>query len=84
MPSVAAPSWGLFGGAIVTGALMTFATREKEIRWCDALCVGSFLLAGFPHCVAIAAYVKGWEDLVSLGVVVAGNLVGGVLVARRV
>lgn len=62
------------------GMLMTIATHEKTPLYVSVLCVVSFILAGFNHCIADAFYLMaGKHFCCSWLATMAGNVVGGAL-----
>lgn len=62
------------------GMLMTIATHKKTPLYISVLCVASFILAGFNHCIADAFYLMaGKHFCCSWLATMAGNVVGGAL-----
>lgn len=63
------------------GALMSLATNKKTPLWITSLCVTTFILAGFNHCIADAYYILISDNLLGLSWLgtLIGNTVGGII-----
>ena len=62
------------------GMLMSIATYKSTPLWVSSLCVATFILAGFNHCVADFYYMV-CGGFISLNIVAAiiGNIFGGMI-----
>ena len=63
------------------GALMSLATNKKTPFWVTSLCVATFILAGFNHCIADAYYILISGNTLGiswLGTLI-GNTIGGII-----
>lgn len=70
------------GSGFFCGILMTIATKKETPLWISALCVITFILAGFNHCIADMFYLTFTPKvLLSWLFVVIGNIFGGYLIA---
>ena len=63
------------------GALMSLATNKKTPFWITSLCVATFILAGFNHCIADAYYILISGNTLGISWVgtLLGNTIGGII-----
>lgn len=76
----------LLSGAFC-GILMTIATYKRTPLYVSILCVMTFLLAGFNHCVADSFYlfmqIGNWYAWLMFIAIVIGNLIGGYVIKKE-
>lgn len=76
----------LLSGAFC-GILMTIATYKRTPLYISILCVMTFLLAGFNHCVADSFYlfmqIGNWYAWLMFLAIVIGNLIGGYIIKKE-
>lgn len=72
------PWWYYILTGFVCGFLMTIATRPSTPLWVSCLCVASFILGKFNHCIADWFYIS-IKHFPSWICVVVGNMIGGVI-----
>lgn len=72
---------------VFCGSLMTIATYKEAPLYISILCVMTFLLAGFNHCVADSFYlfmqIGNWYAWLMFLAVVLGNLIGGYAIKKE-
>lgn len=63
------------------GALMSLATNKRTPFWITSLCIATFILAGFNHCIADAYYILVSGNLLGISWVgtLLGNTIGGII-----
>lgn len=66
------------------GMLMSLATYKETPLWITSLCVATFILAGFNHCIADFYYMTcaGFHSL-SLVATIIGNIIGGIIFSEK-
>ena len=65
------------------GMLMSLATYPDSPLWLSSVCVLSFILAGFNHCIADFFYLlAGKQFSISWAFTVIGNIIGGLLFTK--
>lgn len=76
----------LLSGAFC-GILMTIATYKRTPLYVSILCVMTFLLARFNHCVADSFYlfmqIGNWYAWLMFIAIVIGNLIGGYVIKKE-
>ena len=68
----------LFVAAILCNVLIHLAVRSKH-SILTILCIMTFILCGFEHSIADAGYLVSTKYIIPWLVVVAGNIVGGIV-----
>lgn len=65
------------------GMLMSLATYSNSPLWLSAICVLSFILAGFNHCIADFFYLlAGKQFSINWIFTIIGNIIGGLLFTK--
>ena len=65
------------------GMLMSLATYSDSPLWLSSICVLSFILAGFNHCIADFFYLlAGKQFSINWIFTVIGNIIGGLLFTK--